>query len=165
MSQYYTNALTPALLASINTPLFTTAQIAGMNADARALVAAQEAFRREHPVAAIYRIAVAGSLTRRGGVADEFNADPEKGYKIRLSDGQWVSVLTEGCSVTYPDDSAARIISGAGSLHTYEERGVALVGSQLDNGDEIISTPQGSGFLVTQQGVPLPEDFLRVTGA
>lgn len=76
MSQHYTNVLTPDLLASINTPRFTTAQIAGMNADAR-----------------------------------------------------------------------------------------ALVGSRFDNGDEIISTPQGSGFLVSQQGVPLPEDFLRVTGA
>ncbi|MDU6409344.1 MAG: hypothetical protein E6560_00010 [Yersiniaceae bacterium] len=165
MPQRYTNDLTPALLASINEPLFTAAQRAEMNDDACALVDAQEAFRREHPVTAIYRLAVAGSVTRRGGVADEFNADPQQGYKIRLDDGQWVSVLTEGCSVTYPDGSTARIVSSAGSLHMFKDRGVALVGSRLDNGDEIISTPQGSHYLIAQAGVPMPEDFLRVTGA
>ncbi|PLR29591.1 hypothetical protein [Chimaeribacter arupi] len=165
MPQHYTNALTPALVASINEPVFTAAQRAEMNDDARALIATQEAFHRAHPVTAIYRLAVAGSLTRRGGVADEFNPDPEQGYKIRLEHGQWVSVLTEGCTVTYPDGSSARIISSAGSLHAYQDRGVALVGSRLDNGDEIISTPQGSCYLIAQQGVPMPDDFLRVTGA
>mgnify|MGYP001032250364 CR=1 FL=1 len=165
MLQHYTNDLTRALMASINEPVFTAAQRAEMNDEARALVDAQEAFRRAHPATAIYRIAVAGSLTRRGGVADEFNPDPEQGYKIRLSDGQWVSVLTEGCTVTYPDGSTARIVSSAGSLHMFQDRGVALVGSRLDNGDEIISTPQGSHYVIAQQGVPMPEDFLRVAGA
>lgn len=162
MTLQFTNELTPALLAAMDQSLFTAEQLAEMSSEARALVAEQAAFCRQHPVNAIYRLAVAGSLTERGGVANEFNADPDQGYKYRLSNGQWVSVLTEGCTVSYPDGSTARIISSAGSRHTYEERGIALVGSELDNGDVIISTPQSSGMLVGRKGVPMPEDFLSV---
>ncbi len=44
-------------------------------------------------------------------------------------------------------------------------RGFALVGSMLDNGDKIISTPQGSCYLVARKDVPMAVDFLAVTGA
>lgn len=115
-----------------------------------------------HPVTAIYRIAVAGCLTCRGGIGDEFNPNPEEGCKIRLENGQWVSVLTEGCTVTYPDGSSARIVSSAGSQHTYEGRGIALVDSLLSNGDRIISTPQSASMLVERKGVPMGDDFLTV---
>ncbi|MDT0177157.1 hypothetical protein Q9R34_14030 [Enterobacter sp. BRE11] len=162
MTLQFTNELTPALLAAMDRPPFTAEQLAEMSSEAQALVAEQAAFCRQHPVNAIYRLAVAGCLTRHGGTGVEFNADPDQGYKYRLSNGQWVSVLTEGCTVSYPDGSTARIISSAGSRHTYEERGVALVGSELDNGDVIISTPQSSGMLVGRKGVPMPEDFLTV---
>lgn len=160
MDTQYTNELTPAILAGMDISPFTAEQLAAMTAEARELIEEQKAFCRAHPVTAIYRIAVAGSLTERGGVADEFNADPEQGYKNKLSNGQWASVLTEGCTVTYPDGSTARIISSAGSQHTYEDRGIALVGSLLDNGDVIISTPQSSGMLVGREGVPMADDFL-----
>lgn len=162
MTLQYTNELTPALWAAMVQSSFTAKQLATMTAEARDLIEAQKSFSREHPVTAIYRLAVAGSLTERGGIADEFNANPEQGYKYRLSNGQWVSVLNEGCTVSYPDGSIARIISSAGSRHTYEGRGVALVGSELDNGDVIISTPQSAGMLVGRKGVPMPEDFLTV---
>jgi len=160
MTLQFTNELTPALLAAMDHSPFTTEQLAEMGREARALVTEQAAFCRQHPVNAIYRLAVAGCLTRRGGTGAEFNADPEQGYKYRLSNGQWGSVLTEGCTVSYPDGSTARIISNAGSRHTYKERGVALAGSELDNGDVIISTPQPAGMLVGRKGVPVPEDFL-----
>lgn len=39
------------------------------------------------------------------------------------------------------------------------------VGSVLDNGDEIISTPQGHTYLVTREGIVPGADFLTVTGA
>ncbi|MGC0864386.1 hypothetical protein [Pantoea agglomerans] len=71
-------------------------------------------------------------------------------------------MLKEGCAVSYPDGSKARIISSAGSGYTWEDGGIALVGSELDNGDVIISTPQSSGMLVGRKGVPVPEDFLTV---
>ncbi|KAF6665778.1 hypothetical protein HFD92_08600 [Pantoea sp. EKM101V] len=160
MTLQFTNELTPALLAAMDQSPFTAEQLAEMSSEARALVAEQAAFCRQHPVNAIYRLAVAGCLTRRGGTGVEFNAAPNQGYKYRLSNGQRVSVLTEGCTVSYPDGNTARIISSAGSRHTYKERGVALVGSELDNGDVIISTPQSEGMLVGRKGVPVPEDFL-----
>ncbi|MEA9390593.1 hypothetical protein SJI19_08570 [Acerihabitans sp. TG2] len=160
MDTQYTNELTPEILAGMDISPFTAEQLTEMTAEARDLIEAQETFCRAHPVTAIYRLAVAGSQTERGGVADEFNADPEQGYKHRLSNGLWASVLTEGCTVTYPDGGTARIISSAGSQNTYDDRGIALVGSRLDNGDVIISTPQSSGMLVGREGVPMAEDFL-----
>ena len=36
---------------------------------------------------------------------------------------------------------------------------MALVGSMLDNGDEIISTPQGVRCLVFREGDALPDGF------
>lgn len=162
MTLQFTNELTPALLATMDQSPFTAEELAEMSSEARALVAEQAAFCRQYPVNAIYRLAVAGCLTERGGVADEFNADPDQGYKHLLSNGQWASVLTEGCTVHYPDGSTARIITSAGHKYTWEDRGIALVGSELDNGDVIISTPQSSGMLVGRKGVPMPEDFLTV---
>ncbi len=39
-----------------------------MNDEARAIIAGREAFNRQHPVHAIYRIVTGGSLTQRDGV-------------------------------------------------------------------------------------------------
>ncbi|CNI60273.1 Uncharacterised protein [Yersinia pekkanenii] len=164
MDTQYTNALTPDILAGMDISPFTAEQLAAMTEEARDLIDAQKAFCRAHPVTAIYRLAVAGCLTRRGGVGDEFNPNPEEGHKIALdNNGQMASVLTEGCTVTYPDGSTARIVSSAGRSYAAEDRGIALVGSVLDNGDEIISTPQSSCVLVGRKGVAIADDFL-ITG-
>lgn len=158
--QQYTNELSTELLVSMDTPRFSAEELTEMSEEALALIEEQAAFCRSHPVIAIYRIAVAGSLTLRGGVADEFNPDPMQGYKILRDDEQMASVLTVGCRVTYPDGSTARIVSSAGSQYAIDECGIALVGSVLDNGDIIISTPQRSGVLVGREGVDMPVDFL-----
>lgn len=160
MDTQYTNALTPDILAGMDISPFTAEQLAAMTDEARDLIEAQKAFCHAHPVTAIYRLAVAGCQTRRGGVGDEFNSNPEEGYKVRLSNGVMASVLTEGCAVTYLDGSTARIVSSAGSAQRYKKRGVALVGSLLDNGDEIISTPQSAGMIVRREGVAMADDFL-----
>lgn len=165
MSQQYTNELTPDVLATLDQSPFTQEQLASMSDEARAFIAEQEAFCRGQPVTAIYRLAVAGCLTRRGGTGDEFNPNPEEGYKIGLESGQCVSVLTEGCTVTYPDGTQARIVTSAGSQYTHDGRGIALVNSLLDHGDEIISTPQRGCILSWRDGVPMPEDFLSLSGA
>lgn len=162
MSHQYTNELTPEILSEIEQFPFTPEQLADMSDEARSLIEEQKAFNRAHPMTAIYRIAVAGCLTARGGTGDESNPNPEEGYKILLEKGQWVSVLTEGSTVTYPDGSCARIVSSAGSQHTYEGRGIALVNSLLSNGDQIISTPQSTSMLVERKGVPMGDDFLAV---
>jgi len=62
----------------------------------------------------------------------------------------------------YPDGTRARIISGSGSVNT-NGSGVsfALVGSQLDNGDVIVSTPQDCALLCQLDNSPaMPADFL-----
>ncbi|MCZ3384986.1 hypothetical protein O3S68_22190 [Kosakonia sp. SOY2] len=160
MSQQFTNDQTPEMLAGMDKSPFTPEQLAEVNGEARALIEKQEAFCRAHLVKAIHRIAVAGCLTLRGGTGDEFNPNPEVGYKIRQENGHWVSVLTVGCTVTYPDGSSARIVSSAGSKHTCGGREIALVGSLLSNGDRIISTPQSAGMLIVRDGVPMGDDVL-----
>ncbi|HDI8516847.1 TPA: hypothetical protein PPE31_004952, partial [Escherichia coli] len=56
----------------------------------------------------------------------------------------------------------ARIVSGSGSAFSCHGKGYALVGSQLDNGDEIISTPQRTALLCCREGESMPADFLVV---
>ncbi|MGG7523982.1 hypothetical protein ACQ3G4_21745, partial [bacterium BS0013] len=68
MSQQYTNELTPELATSLARPPFSAEKKAAMSDGARQTVEDQEAFLREHPVVAIYRIAVDGALTQRDGV-------------------------------------------------------------------------------------------------
>lgn len=70
-----------------------------------------------------------------------------------------------GCAETEPDGTTARIISSAGSMYTQDDKGVAVVGSRLDNGDEIISTPQSVGVLLQREGEPMPNDFLVIAGS
>ena len=163
----YTNELTADVLAELDKSPFTEEALANMSADALALIREQEKYVRQHPITRIYRLAVAGCLTRRGGVGDEFSPNPEEGYKIRLENGQWASVLTEGCTVTYPDGTQARIVTSTGSQFTsIDGKGMALVNSLLDNGDEIISTPQNTVVLTVRAGESMPADFLvAVKGA
>ncbi|WP_095996123.1 PAAR domain-containing protein [Serratia oryzae] len=79
-------------------------------------------------------------------------------YEFRWAAGY--AVARVGDEVIYPDGSTARIISGAGFAHMIEGLPVALVGSELDNGDEIISTPQGSQMHCYRETDQLPEGFM-----
>lgn len=164
MDRQYNNELTPELLAAMDHSPFTAEEPAEMDEGSRALIVEQEAFCREHPITAIYRLATAGCRTRWGGIGNEHNPEQGEGFKIRLENGQWASVLTEGCIITYPDSSTAKIISSAGSEYRLEDKGIALVGSLLDNGDEIISTPQDGSVLTGREGVAMPSDFLVAVG-
>ncbi|RKQ40055.1 hypothetical protein [Enterobacter sp. R1(2018)] len=146
MSTQYTNELNSAVLAELARSPFTSAQLAEMNDEARVTVAEQEAYNRQHPVNAIYRIAVGGSFTLRGGVVRE----PNRTGKIQISAGQRSGIALEGGWVDYPDGSAARIVTSAGKTWTIHDRGVALVGSTQANGDVITST---------RMNVPITEDF------
>jgi len=112
MDRQYNNELTPELLAKMDQGPFTAEELAEMDDEVRALVAKQEASRRQHPIIAIYRPAVAGCLTRNGGTGDEFSPDSAEGRKIRLKNGIWASVLTEGGTVSYLT-LAAPVLSAA----------------------------------------------------
>ncbi|MFO6297095.1 PAAR domain-containing protein [Rahnella selenatireducens] len=161
MEMQYTNVLTPELKASLNRPSFSPEQKSVMGDDARLHVEAQEAFLREHPVVAIYRVATEGSQSREGGVIKQGNS----GQSIQLNNGHKVQGARTGDSVIYEDGSTAIIISGAGkAMHDNHGHSIALVGSRLSNGDEIISSPQSTALIAQREGVPLCDDFLKEVG-
>ena len=81
-----------------------------------------------------------------------------------MDDGSYTSLIVEGDCVAYPDGTLATIMTSAGEAFSWRRQGVALVGSLLDNDDEIISTPLGSTYLVTREGIPPHEDFLTWPG-
>ncbi|WP_236307917.1 PAAR domain-containing protein [Enterobacter bugandensis] len=161
MNQQYSNELTPAILAELAMSPFTAEEIAAMDDGARAIIAEGKELERKHSINAIWRIATVGSITRRGGIV----APVERESKLLLENGRYASTATAGDTVTYPDGSTATIATSAGATSMCNGAGVALVGSVLDNGDEIISTPQGHTYLVTRNGIASGADFLTVTGA
>lgn len=160
MSQQYTNELTPELASSLACPPFSVEKKAAMSDGARQTVEEQEAFMREHPVVAIYRIAVDGALTQGGGVVRA----GWNGAEIELDGGQKVNIALVGDEVVYPDGTTARIVTGSGSKFKKGEQSIALVGSRLSNGDVIISTPQAGSMLNERKGLPVDADFLPAEG-
>lgn len=160
MSQQYTNDLTSELAASLARPPFSAEKKAAMSESARQLVEEQEVICLTHPVTAIYRIAVDGALTQRGGVVRA----AWNGAEIELEGGQKVNIALVGDEVVYPDGTIAKIVTGSGEQYRKGEESVALVGSRLSNGDMIISTPQAGCMLVERDGLPMGVDFLPAEG-
>jgi len=108
------------------------------------------------PLAHIFRFAVVGSLTRCGGVIRHASGGATTGG---------LQIARVGDKVVYADGSEATIISGAGKGRVMQGKSAALVGSMLDNSDEIISTPQSCSKLVFPEGRELPEGFLIIPGS
>ncbi|HHA1888831.1 hypothetical protein ABKV35_18765 [Enterobacter kobei] len=152
----YNNDLTAEILASFNKPTFTPEQIADMADSAKAVIAEQEEINRLHPVNKIYRFATVGSLTRLGGVIRETHHKA----KMQTENGEMMSIALKGDEVVYPDGTTARIATSTGQSKTYNGCGIAVVGSKLDNGDEIISTPQSGAMCIDREGLPSAKDFL-----
>jgi len=150
----YANELTAEMLAAFDQSPFTDEQLAEMNEEARNLIAERNAYSLAHPITAAYLIATEGSLTRDGGtVFSEYN-----GQQIEIEDGTRLNVSLVGDEVRYPDGTTAKISTGIGDT---SGDSAALVGSLLDNGDEIISSPQGSVRRAVRDGESLPENFLK----
>lgn len=91
------------------------------------------------PVKAVYPVATGASFTERGGKV--IATSP-----IYLLEER---VALVGDSVRYADGSEARIISGAGVAGMVDDRPIAIVGSELDNGDRIIG-PAHNDVTITQ---------------
>ncbi len=150
----YSNDLTPEMLVAFDQSPFTDEQLAGMNDEACSLIEKQNAYNLAHPVTATYLIATEGSLTRDGGtVFSEYS-----GQQIEAEHGKWLNVSRVGDEVRYPDGTTAKISTGVGKT---SGDSAALVGSALDNGDEIISSPQGNIRRAVRAGESLPEKFLK----
>lgn len=150
--QLYTNEITPEQLLELNKPGFTEEQIASFNQDAIDMIRRDQAYDAEHPVIGIYRVATEGSQTRAGGVIEKTNSN----FIFTLDDGREVATAHIGDVATYADGSTARIITGAGQ----DNDDLALVGSRLSNGDEIINTPQSIDLMIERKGDSNAEDFL-----
>ncbi|MCT4711248.1 hypothetical protein MUA04_13770 [Enterobacteriaceae bacterium H11S18] len=149
-----TNELTAEMLAAFDPSPFTAEQLAEMNEEARGLITERNAYNLAHPVTAAYLVATEGSLTRDGGtVFSEYN-----GQQIEIEEGVRLNISLVGDEVRYPDGTTAKISTGVGNI---SGDSAALVGSSLDNGDEIISSPQGSIRRAVRAGESLPESFLK----
>lgn len=150
----YTNEVSQDYFRECDQQRFTEEQLADFNEEVRKSVRQQQDYLKNHPPIAIYRLATEGSQTRDGGVIQSAST----GHTIGLDNGQLVRVAQKGDSVVYADGSTAKIVTGAGESNS----NIALVGSRLCNGDEIINTPQRGVQMLTRKGVPMAEDFLPV---
>lgn len=161
MAQQYTNSITAEELAELDKPHeYTPEELANMHPDALAAIESSAEHIWRHPAKGIYRAVVAGSLTRMGGVVDDPGTPPEESMRVQLDNGEWATVVTEGATVSYPDGTTAKIANSAGLSYAIDGKGIAVVNSQLDNRDEIISTPCNGLIFTEREGESLPEDFL-----
>ena len=148
----YTNETSLELLSNLDNSSFTQQQLADLNEQALAMINQQQAYKKSHPPSAIYRVATEGSQTRRGGVVQQATSP----MAFTLDNGQKVKAAQKGDRVVYPDGSTAQIVTAAGEQYSH----VALVGSYLSNGDEIINTLQDRCLIIGRVGVSKAEDFL-----
>ncbi|MDC4864528.1 PAAR domain-containing protein [Acinetobacter baumannii] len=99
----------------------------------------------------IYYVTVHGAKSQNGGLV---NASSNNG-KIK-----GLSIARVGDEVIYTDGTTSKIISGAGTACVVEGLSVALVGSRLENGDEIIESPNTTIAIRIYKDQPLPQNFL-----
>jgi len=100
----------------------------------------------------IYCIAVNGAKSKNGGLV-KASTD-----KVKFAG---LAVARVGDDVIYADGTVSKIISGSGSTCLVEGVPVALVGSRLENGDEIIESPNTAVTIRIFKYEPLPEGFLN----
>lgn len=99
----------------------------------------------------IYYVAVHGAKTQNDGLVNASSSNT----KIK-----GLSIACVGDEVIYADGTTSKIISGAGTACIVDGAPVALVGSRLENGDEIIETPNTTIAIRIYKDQPLPQNFL-----
>ena len=109
----------------------------------------------QHRPKTMYYLAVNGAKTKQGGLV--------KASAVQGKIGG-LSIARVGDDVIYADGTISKIISGAGKVCIVEGLSAALVGSQLDNGDEIIDSPNRTVAINIFKGEKLPESFLVPEG-
>lgn len=148
----YTNEISYESLRHLDDLFLEPRQLEGYGEEVAAFMNRQKAFVEAHPPIAIYRVATEGSQTRDGGTIQQVSSS----LTFTLDNGWKVRAAQKGDEVVYADGSTARIITGAGKNNS----NIALVGSRLSNGDEIINTLQKRFMIIVREGVPMAEDFL-----
>ncbi|KLQ28982.1 PAAR domain-containing protein [Enterobacter cloacae complex sp. P12RS] len=147
--QQYSNEITPGFRDSTSLPPYDEDFLASYDSKTREEF---EDFNKHvsRPVTYIFRFTVVGIVTRNasGGSTD----GGERMARV-------------GDKVVYAEGSEATIISCAGGVRIMQGASATLVGSMLDNGDEIISTPQSGSRLVFCKGDTFPKGFLTMPGS
>ena len=153
----YTNELTPPVHASFKNP-FSAEQLANADDEQRQIFKSHVEEMKDRSLLAIWRFATTGALTQNGGKIAKASANDS----FTLEDGREVSRAMVGDYVVYPDGTCAKIINGSVSVSTNgNDVSYALVGSQLDTGNVIISTPQDYALLCQLDNSPAMQvDFL-----
>ncbi|MFS2125281.1 hypothetical protein [Pseudomonas sp. Pseusp97] len=149
---FYTNDIAPERLHKLNTPYFAEEQIQTFAPEAAAIIRQNQAARLANPAIGIRLFATEGSQTKRGGVIQKGTSP----LVIVIESGEKLTVARTGDPIQYPDGSLAYIKTGAGKANG----NLALVGSRLDNGDEIINTRQRTGSICIRRDTPVASDFL-----
>ena len=106
----------------------------------------------QHRPKTLYHLAVNGAKTKNGGLV--------KASALKCRIGGFAIALV-GDDVIYEDGTISKIISGAGKACVVEGKPVALVGSHLENGDEIVDSPNKSVSINIFKGDKTPEGFLN----
>ena len=102
-----------------------------------------------------YYLAVNGSKTKSGGLVKA---------SVTQAKINGLSIARVGDSVIYADGTIATIVSGAGQVCIVDGISAALVGSHLDNGDEVIDSPNNTIAISIFKGETLPKGFLTFKG-
>ncbi len=97
-----------------------------------------------------FYFAVEGAKTKNGGSV-------KASSEIKI--GQ-LKVAVVGDEVIYPDGTISLIKNGCSEAGLYDGKSLAIVGSCLENGDEIIETLQDGGCIRLFDDEPLPKGFL-----
>jgi uncharacterized Zn-binding protein involved in type VI secretion len=105
----------------------------------------------QHKPHTVYYLAVNGAKTRNGGLVRARNDN----YKAN-----GIAISCVGDEAIYTDGTTSKIISGAGQACKINGVSAALVGSRLENGDEIIDTPVSLFAVKIYKDQSLPEGFL-----
>lgn len=105
----------------------------------------------QHRPKTLYYFAVNGSKTKNDGLV--------KASAIQHTIGG-LAIARVGDEVIYTDGTTSKIISGAGTACIVDGLSVALVGSRLENGDEIIDSPNNSVAINIFKGDKAPKGFL-----
>lgn len=154
MNKQYTNEITPSLIAILKTPYAERPA----DTELQQIFSAHTEAMKERTLLGIWRFAVKGAVTHQGGKIEHASGEGS----LPLINGKSLRQALVGDYVVYPDGHRARIISGSGfTAPGCNGVSFALVGSHLDNGDVIVSTPQDVSALMLWDNSPaLPADFL-----
>lgn len=117
----------------------------GLPPEVAALVAAQERIKAL-PVIARYAVATLGSRTKQGGTVQTASTGMFCGGDHRIA--------RVGDEVRYPDGTVAHITSGAGFAAIFDGKPLAIVGSHISNGDEIMESLNNDFQITIREGMP-----------